>query len=213
MPQIAISFDHPADYSRHSFIVSRSNEEALKWVESWPNWNSHCVIIYGPESCGKTHLAKIWQDISAAEFCHPAGARSAILRGQNLIIENIESNLDEEWLFHLYNQAKNDGKFILLTANAHPAKLPIKLPDLRSRLLSCPSIAINQPDDDLLRPVLQKLFTDRQIRAGDDVMKYILLRMERSFKSAENLVQKIDNLALQEKRNITIPLVKQAMEI
>lgn len=214
MSQIALSFKTSTDYSPHNFIISPCNEEAIKWINKWPEWPSHCIVIYGPESCGKSHIASIWQEVSGAQkLLKDSLSEQKEFQDNCALIEDIESGLDEEGLLHLYNRIKEQGGYLLLTSQAHPNKIGIKLPDLKSRLNSCPSIGINPPDDKLLLLVMSKLFADRQLKVGDDVKNYLLLRMERSFKTAEKLVEKIDKLSLQEKKNITIPLARKALEL
>lgn len=196
MVQTILQFKTESDYSPYNFMVSGSNQEAFQWIEKWPDWPSHCLIIYGLKSSGKSHLCKIWQEKNS----------------EGIVIEDIDREIDEEELFHLYNSAKSEGKYILLTSKSHPSSLDLKLPDLRSRLKSCPAIAINLPDDELLSFVLTKHFSDRQLKVNKEVMNYLLLRIERSFVAAENIVDSIDKLSLQEKRNITIPLVRKVLE-
>ncbi|MEC7028278.1 MAG: DNA replication protein, partial [Pseudomonadota bacterium] len=71
--------------------------------------------------------------------------------------------------------------------------------------------AIHPPDDTLLAVLLVKLFADRQLQIGADVLNYILPRMERSFAAAYELVEAADKLALAEKRGISVPLVRRVL--
>ena len=83
--------------------------------------------------------------------------------------------------------------------------------DLASRLRAAPSVAIREPDEELLSAILVKSFNDRQIMLGADVLQYILPRIERSFESVRNLVDDIDHQAMIEKRNITIPFIREIL--
>ena len=68
------------------------------------------------------------------------------------------------------------------------------------------------PDDTLITAVLVKQFTDRQLKVDVEVISYMLTRMERSFDAARRVVGAIDDLALEERRNITVPLVRRVLE-
>ena len=67
MRQLALEFAHRPAFGREDFLVSDSNREAVGWVDLWPNWPAPGLIIFGPESSGKTHLAEVWRARTAAE--------------------------------------------------------------------------------------------------------------------------------------------------
>lgn len=114
-------------------------------------------------------------------------------------------------MFHLYNLYRNEGGSILFTSRRAPARLDIRLPDLRSRLNIIPSIEISEPDDELLSALIIKLFMDRQITVSLDIVNYILVNMQRSFAYAEKLVNEIDNISLAYKRAVSVAIVKEAI--
>ena len=71
---------------------------------------------------------------------------------------------------------------------------------------------IKEPDDDLLSALLVKLFMDRQINITPEIINYILANMQRSFAYAKKLVAEIDTISLAQKRAVSIPIVKEALE-
>jgi chromosomal replication initiation ATPase DnaA len=82
----------------------------------------------------------------------------------------------------------------------------LKTPDLLSRLRLAPSIALEPPDDALLKAVLVKLFVDRQLVVDTSVVEYLALRIERSLAAAAAAVARLDNEALSRGRRITRPM-------
>jgi chromosomal replication initiation ATPase DnaA len=82
---------------------------------------------------------------------------------------------------------------------------------LRSRLLASPAVAVEPPDDALLSAVLVKLFADRQLRVSEDVINYLLLRLERSFAAAQEIVAALDRAALADQRAVTVPLARETL--
>ncbi len=84
--------------------------------------------------------------------------------------------------------------------------------DLASRLNAAPQAGIGAPDDALIAAVLVKQFADRQLKVDAEVISFMLTRMERSFEAARVMVAAIDALALEQRRNITVPLVRQVLE-
>ena len=63
----------------------------------------------------------------------------------------------------------------------------------------------------LLGSVLIKLFSDRQLSVNNDVVKYVLPRMERSFGAARELVERADREALANKQKISVPLMRKIL--
>jgi chromosomal replication initiation ATPase DnaA len=114
-----------------------------------------------------------------------------------LVVENlVPGDFDEQALFHLFNLAKEDGASLLFTS-AHPLEQGMAaLPDLASRLRLVPCAKLDAPDDALIAAVLVKLFADRQVAVEQDLIAYLLPRMERSLGHARELVAKIDAAAL-----------------
>ena len=72
-------------------------------------------------------------------------------------------------------------------------------------------MTIGAPDEALLGAVLVKLFGDRQVTLGGEVISYLLPRMDRSLAFARDLVAAIDADALAGKRAITVPLVARVL--
>ena len=55
------------------------------------------------------------------------------------------------------------------------------------------------------------MFEDRQLPVGEDIISFLLARMERSFAAARDIAAEIDRLALAEQRQVTIPLARLAL--
>ena len=218
--QIPMSFDHRPALSGEDFLVSPSNERAVQWIDSWPNWPGPLLVIVGPTGSGKTHLANVFINTTGAKNISTDdiatnGADNICDGAKALVVENaekfIERGLDEQ-LFHLYNTAREYDIRILMTAKSPPARWKIDLKDLSSRLNTAPIAEINPPDDILIAALLLKQFADRQINVGQDIISYLLSRMDRSFSAVRDVVEKTDSLSLSEKRKITIPLVRRVLE-
>lgn len=211
-------------FSEAQFLPSSSNEAAVRWIDEWPRWERggeafHCLIIYGPDGCGKTHLSHVFKKISSARMIALSELEDLKFNEQEqfvYIIEDVDkSDIDAhtaEALFHLYNWLKEQGGYLLLTARRGQKKWGLELADLKSRLLASESVKISAPDDKLLRAVILKQFSDRQILLSDKVVGYIIKHADRSFSFIRNLVKELDNLSMSEKKKITIPMVKRALQ-
>ena len=222
--QLPLEFYHRPYMSKDDFMPAACNFEAYLLIDSWPVWTYFAACIYGPEGCGKTHLANIFSEkvsiiehypykipyIKAQELTLEM-PRQLLSKHFCLIVEDLNNNINQEALFNLYNIYRDEGGCILFTSNEAPARINFSLPDLRSRMNIVPSIEIKEPDDDLLSALLVKLFMDRQITITPDLIKYILANMQRSFSYARKLVAETDRVSLANKRAVSLQIIKEAM--
>lgn len=199
--QLPLELPHVVSFRRDDFLESKANEAALALVERWPEWPSYVAAIVGPHGSGKSHLASIWAERAGARIV-PArlllreDVPRALTTGA-LVIENLApGEFDEQALFHLFNLAKEEEASLLFTSDRPLESGMARLPDLASRLRLVPSAKLEAPDDALIAAVLVKLFADRQITVEQDLIAYLLPRMERSLGSARELVARIDAAAL-----------------
>lgn len=191
------------DYNQKNYIVLNENKEIYNLISNDISWRS--IILFGPKGSGKTHLAHIWQSINNAIFIQVNNFISDIRYSDAFILEDIENIKNEEILLHCYNYIKENNKRLLMTSSISPKELNLKLKDLKSRLLSTINIKILPPSEELLKVMLIKRFSDKQFKIDLKVINYILARIERSFCSVANMIEKIDNESVRGK--ITIPFI------
>ena len=215
--QIPFDLGHRTAMGREDFLVAANNQDAVAWIDLWPDWPAPALVIYGPVASGKSHLAAVWGERANAACVHPSSlndatirdiastARHVILEDADDLIGNVEG---EKGLFHLYNLFKEERRTVLMTLQEPPVRRSFALPDLASRLRAAPTVAIREPDERLLGSILVKLFADRQLRVGQEIIAYILPRMERSFAEARRIVEAADARAMVEKRAVSVPLLK-----
>lgn len=214
--QLPLVLPHQAALGRDDFLVGGSNREALALIDGWPDWPSPVVVLAGPIGSGKTHLVEIWREISGAAVIDAGDLGHvdiAELAAQGAVaVEDAHKGFDETALFHLLNAARQSGASVLITSRTWPQAWQLSLPDLGSRLRAATPVEIQEPDDDLLRRVLVKLFSDRQIMVEPAVVDYLLARMERSLFAAGRTVDLLDRKSLAEGRRITRPLAASCLE-
>jgi DnaA regulatory inactivator Hda len=218
--QLTFDFSHRPSVSGEDFIVASCNEAAVAWVDSWPDWPAPALVVYGPPGCGKTHLASVWQARAAAlRLILPFPGRfdplHAVGNAAAVVVEDVDRWIGDDaaqrQLFHLYNVVAERRAKLMLTARQPVALWPMALADLRSRVAAAPAVAIEPPDEDLVAALLLKLFVDRQLKVGDEVLTFLLARMDRSFDAARRLVAALDEAALHARRNVTVPLASEVL--
>ena len=169
------------------FVIAPGNRDAVAWIDRWPDWPSHALAIHGPKGSGKSHLAHVWQARSGAVFLDRASDETPAA-----VVLDEPQGWPEDTLLHLYNRLREAGGHLLIVSATPPARWPVALPDLASRLASIPAVALAAPDDDLLVAVMAKQFADRGLEVNEDVLRYVASRVERSFAAAAEVVTRID---------------------
>ena len=215
--QLVFELGHRPASGREDFLVGPSNEAAVALIDAWPDWPDNIVALSGPSGSGKTHLAEVWRMASGAISLLPDELANAdipaLVARRTIILEDLATlpPEGERALFHLINLARAEGAFLLLTSAEPLARLPLKLPDLVSRLKAVPQAALGTPDDALLTGILVKLFADRQLRVPPAVTTYLASRIERSVAAARRVVAEIDRASLSGKRPVTVPLAAEIL--
>ncbi len=212
--QLPLDLGYRPALDRDDFLVSSSNADAVAWIDRWPAWPSLTLAVFGPPGCGKTHLAKVFAACSGAVAIYAMDLTATVLETlvggpSPIIIEDGDHISDERAFLHLFNVLREAGRGMLLTGQNPPARWPVKLPDLSSRLRSVTAVGISPPSDEMFSAVLFKLFGDRQLKVDADVVTFLVRRIDRSFEAARRIVAAADTAAMAEGKAVTIPLVRK----
>ena len=215
MSQLTFKFPFKTNYFEEDFYVSSNNFDAYKLIENWPKWPSRYVNIYGPSGCGKTHLANIFNKkinsflVKASELND--NILSFIKLKQCLIIDDYHGNIEEKLFYSLLNQCHQSNQYIIVNTLKPIKSFEIKLNDLKSRFENFIYTGIDLPTDDLIRVILTKNFSDKQVKIDAKLLEYILKNIHRSYEDIFDLIDKLDNLSLSTGKSININLIKKVL--
>ena len=205
--QKIISYTFDDDINDSNFFVNETNFHAFNKLI---NQESLFSFLYGPKKSGKSFLAHIWKNKHNANKLSN-NFEEIIKKKDNILIDDLHS-FDQEIIFHLVNYCILNNLKILITSPYKINDINFKFNDLPSRLKTFSFLEINNPDDEMLITVLTKLLLDKQfIVNSNDIFEYILRRVERSYKGIYDIVDKLDVLSLEKKRQLTIPLIKEIL--
>ena len=215
MSQLVFKFPFKTTYYEKDFFVSASNFEAYKLIESWPKWSSKQINIFGPSGCGKTHLINILSkklkllSINAKKLDEKIN--KLVEKFDCIAVENYDENINEKFLYSFINQIKQYDKVIIINSSKSLKNFDIDLIDLKSRLNSFLEIKIDLPTDDLIRVMILKIFSDRQIDLGNRNLEYIINNIERSYDKILKFTKDIDDISLSTGKSININLIKKVL--
>lgn len=216
-----LSFDLPVvpALGRDDFMIAPSNGMAVAMIENTQSWMNGKLVLCGPSGAGKTHLAHVWAGT------HNGKVLSAIdltdtdiptLATTPLVIEDLPtiatSDAAQTALFHLHNLMQSTQQPLLMTGTGTPNYWGMSLADLQSRIDAAGVAKLDAPDDTLLGAVIAKQFADRQLMPRADVIPYLVLRIDRSFSAARDVVAALDARSLATRKPVTRALAAQVLD-
>ena len=216
MSQLVFKFPFKIKYYEQDFYVSSNNFSAYKLIESWPKWSGKWLNVFGSKGSGKTHLSKILEKkIDRVKILNENEVSSNILDKLNktdcLIIENYNNEIDEKLFYSILNETKQLDNYVVVNSIKPLRENEFKLKDLQSRINSFTFIGIDLPTDDLLKVIITKSFSEKQIKLEPKITEYIIKNVDRSYEKMIKFVKDIDQLSLSSGKSININLIKKLL--
>ena len=216
MNQLIFKFPFSKKYYKQDFFVSNNNFPAYKLIEEWPTWPGKWLNIFGASGSGKTHLAKILEKkINKIKLIDAKNIDDGIIRDLNtidcLIIDSFENNIEENLLYSILNESKQLENYILINSTPSIKNINFDLKDLKSRINSFLYIGIELPTDDLLKVIISKTFSDKQVNINPKISDYIINNVERSYEKLFKFLKDVDEMSLSTGKSININLIKKVL--
>ena len=216
MDQLVFKFPFSKKYYEQDFFVSSNNFSAYKLIESWPTWPGKWLNIFGAHGSGKTHLAKILErKISKTKLIDAKHIDNNVIQDlaniDCLIIDSFENNIDEKLFYSILNQSKQFDNYILINSIPSIKNVKFKLDDLQSRINSFIFFGIELPTDDLLKVIISKSLSEKQISIDPRISNYIINNVERSYEKMFKFLKDVDELSLSTGKSININLIKKVL--
>jgi Bacterial dnaA protein len=195
MNQIALPLDWPAEEAGDAFIVTASNDIAVRRIHAFGTWPVSTMILTGPRKSGRSLFGRLFAARSGATLIDDAETR------------------DETEIFHAWNEAQARRRPLLLIADAPPPNWQAGLADLRSRLSATPVVSFGDPDESLIGQLIAHLLERRGIITTPELITYLSPRVERSHRAALDLVDRLDAASLSRHRPVTVPLAREVLAV
>jgi DnaA-homolog protein len=224
-PQIPFQFGDFQKNDLASFLVGE-NQDLLKLINLITQKESvHSLYLWGESGTGKTHLLqaackqaadndlhaayiplKQIQELSA-EMLHDLGELDLVCVDD---LENVAGQTEwQQGLTWLYNELRDNQHSMIISGNKSPTLIDLEVEDLKSRLAWDQVAQIKSPSDDVKIQILKQKANARSFELSDEVVEFLIRRVERDLGSLLEVLDKIDHASLAEKRKITIPFVKE----
>ena len=204
-------------FLKDDFCICESNKLAYNYLFKFPNWENNILNIYGPKKCGKSFLLTIFANINSffkISFSNISNDNIDFLLNQKkLIIEDLATSNREDLLFLIFNEYKNNNKFLIFSSELDTSVMSFNLNDLKSRLRSVLNLEILNPSDHLLYLILSKQFSNRQIKIKKELLMYIVKKIDRTYEAVNEFVIKIDQESLSSKKKIDLKIINKVLSV
>lgn len=207
--QMVLGFPVEVDYSVEAFMPLPSNQPLRDALAHLTQRGQGHLAVLGGQGTGKSHALHLAARLLGVAVTAADAVDATLLEPPHAVIDDVEalSAEGQEILFHILQRPRG---CVVLSMGVNPQRMT-GLPDLVSRLRVIPPVILTPFDDQTLELMALKLVGDAQLVIRPDVMSYLLRHAQRSPAALATLVKRLDVLSLQEKRAVTLPLVKKVL--
>ena len=211
--------------SLEGFFTSQENSHLLSLLKDSDFLDD--LFIYGTKESGKTFLLQAmcnsYSSVSKSSLYIPL--KKVMNYGVEIFesLENIDlicvDGIEEaiskiEWekaIFNLINKALISETRLILTSSEDLQSLNFSLPDLESRIRKIQSYELHPINDKDIFDALKYISKLTSINLGDKEAKYLVTYSQRNISNLVHILESLDQLSMEMKRKITIPLIKEVI--
>lgn len=225
--QLPLHFEFRANQTFSDFYAGVNREIISHLQQCIAGVGEQFIYLWGKTGQGKSHLLQACcheaqrRNLSSFYFdlAHCEQSDPQVLNGLDecdLVcfdnIEHIAGNANWEIaVFNFFNQHRDLGHKLIVSAACAPAALTIQLADLRTRLNWGLTLNIKSLDDN--DRIAALIFKARQmgLEISPQAGRFLLSHADRDPASLWDLLEKLDQASLSAQRKLTIPFLKQIL--
>jgi DnaA family protein len=223
--QLTFPWNNLNKSSLEGFFTSRENSHLLSLLKDSDFLDD--LFIYGTKESGKTFLLQAmcnsYSSVSKLSLYIPL--KKVMNYGVDIFesLENIDliciDGIEEviskiEWekaIFNLINKALISETRLILTSSKDLKSLNFSLPDLESRIRKIQSYELYPINDKDILDALKYISKLTSINLGDKEARYLVTYSQRNISNLVHILESLDQLSMEMKRKITIPLIKEVI--
>jgi DnaA family protein len=217
-----------------NFFITENNRAliaALKDFGSSPSSKppyDNFIYLWGEVGSGVSYLLSAIQNnlpaltmqylpLKDLSIYPPAMILDGVDQSQLICIDDIEAIVGqsdwEEALFHLFNQLRDQDKYLVIASHTAPRELSLNLKDLHSRLQWGSVLHLSSLDENDRLAAIQMRARQLGLELPDDVANFLLKRVRRSSSDLFAMISMLNKASLIDQRKLTIPFVKQTLSL
>lgn len=233
--QLALSVQLPDDEVFESYL-SNTNSAVVSqlsiFVEDIAKKQSNqpsCFYLFGLTGVGKSHLLH-----ACSAYASQLGKTSVCLSCTELLKLSVEvldgleqidficlddiqliagNQIWQQAIFDLYNRVCEQNNHLLISGDQSVTQLKLTLPDLLSRLSWGLTEQLKPLSDSEKVMVLQFRALKRGLMLSDEAGNFLINRLSRTMSNLITSLDILDKASIREQRRITIPFIKDVLNI
>jgi DnaA family protein len=194
--QLILELAPPAPPTFDNFVVGANGAAVAAVRAAALGEGERVVYLWGDAGCGRSHLL--------AAAAHAA----RIVACDDVHRLDVPGQIEA---FDAFNRARTAGIAFIAAGDAPPVKLAVR-EDLRTRLASGLVFQLHPLSDDAKVRALRAQAASRGIALPDEIADYLLRHLPRSLGTQLAVLDALDRYSLAQKRALTLPLVREALE-
>jgi DnaA family protein len=226
MKQIALDIGVSVRPSLVNFFAG-DNEAALAHLSLWLSGSTRAPVptyLWGVSGCGKTHLLQAvaqhvqdhggqwgWMDPSIEQPPVFSPAWRVVLLDDVQSYSAVQQHTAFNWFVNAVTPGLANQPWLLAAGTLPPSDLPLR-EDLRTRLGWGHVFHLKPLNDAQRREVLTQHAALRGLSMPPELLDYLLTRFSRDLGHLIELVNRLDQFALQTQRPLTIPLLRAMLD-
>jgi len=220
MKQMLLELDAQRPETLTSFVVGQHVEvvELLRLFEKRQpgSFGEHAAYLWGETGSGKSHLLKALSHNSHTRYLNATASLNEFDYTPEINLYLLDdcqllSNSHQIAAFNLFNQVKENNAFFVAAGSLPPALLIVR-DDLRTRLGWGLIYQLHGLTDHEKMSALENAASARGVTLPEGVLPYLITHFHRDMPSLANLLDALINLALEIKRPITLPFLREVMQ-
>lgn len=226
--QIPLQFEFTSDQSFNDYFAGENQEIVNHLQDCVTDSGNSQIYLWGDKGLGKSHLlqacGQLAQRNKVSSFFLSLNQQDlpdhTILEGlegiEIVCIDDIDriagKDAWEHAFFSFFNRLRDQDHRLIISAPVPPNELPIRLPDLKTRLSWGLTLKL-KPLTELERiSALSYKARKTGLEISPQVGRFLLTHYSRDLPSLWALLEKIDHETLAAKRKLTIPFLKQILK-
>lgn len=229
LPQLTLSLSSKDEATFDDFYPGKNTEIIAELKKAASGQGERIIYLCAARGQGASHLLQsICHEASHHQLtsvylplAHLLGMSKEALSDLEVLdlicideIEAIAGHADwEEAIFHLYNRVYDAGGRIIVAGHELPKSTNIQLPDLVSRLSFGVTYQLASLTDEEKLIALNMRANRRGMTLSDEVGRYLLTHCPRHMSTLFAALDALDKASLAAQRRLTIPFVKEVLQI
>ena len=216
MQQLLLQLTPPPAPTLDNFVPGRNGAalQALRHIAGGAG-SERFVYLWGAPGSGRTHLLRGLAQAALARTARYLGCADKIgaAEGKVIAVDDVQHLAadDQIRLFDLYNRVRAADGALVAAGDVAPGQLVLRA-DLRSRLAWGLAFQLHPLSDEEKTAALRTHARARALELPEDVIAYLLRHARRDMASLIGILDALDRYSLEQKRPITLPLVRGALE-